>query len=238
MKAAEDRTAVRASTALLDQNGARLTIMTVRNISGIALVFVLAAIPAAAQDVGGPRVTVAFGAGRVNPLPVTLPYTAPTWTASVQIAAAKHLIVEGIATAWQHTTTSSSTVEMRDQTGTPFIRDATVRTRDGKSTVGVNALAAAKLGRVRLSSGAGVAFGFFSTRTGETVTACTLPVPNACDGFAESFQLRLFSIQCVLGATVPVTSRIQAFVAYRLVQPFTYGLGEINFVSGMQVAVR
>ncbi len=84
----------------------------------------------------------------------------------------------------------------------------------------------------------GVAFGFFSTRTGETVTACTLPVPNACDGFAESFQLRLFSIQCVLGATVPVTSRIQAFVAYRLVQPFTYGLGEINFVSGMQVAVR
>lgn len=198
----------------------------------------LAATPAAAQDVDGKRMAVALGVGQANPLPLSLPYTAPSWSASVQIAVAKHLIIEGTAGGWRHTSASPSTVEGRDRFGATFVRQATTRTREGTTAFGIDALAAARRGRMRFTSGAGVALGGFSSHATETVAACTSTDPGICKGFDERYRLRLFSIQCVLGVDVALTSRFDAFVVYRLLQPFNYGLGEVNLITGVKLGLR
>jgi opacity protein-like surface antigen len=206
------------------------------------VVAVVWATPGVAQTTSGPRVTAAFGVGRVNPLPVDFPYTGPTWSAAVQVAVAKHIIVEGVAAGWRHTTATSSRDEARDprdRSGqTLLIRQSTTSTREGKDTVSLNALATATLGRVRFTSGGGAGLGVFKSRTAETVTVCTGYDPDVCDPFTERFSLRMFSMQCVLGVDVAVTSRLQAFVAYRLSQPFNYGLGEVSVLTGLKVRIK
>ena len=73
------------------------------------------ATPAAAQVVHAQRLFIRAGVGQVNPLAIDLPYTATVWAASVEIAVAKHLIIEGMASGWHHRTESSSTLPGRDR---------------------------------------------------------------------------------------------------------------------------
>jgi len=153
---------------------------------------------------------------------------------------AKHLIIEGVAGGWRHTSIEASTGEARDsKTGQTIVsRRSATRTREGTETVSLNALATAALGRVRLTSGAGAGLGWFTSQTAETVTACSSTLAGACDGFNEQFRLGLFSMQCVMGVDVSVTSRLQAFVTYRLSQPFSYALGEVSMQTGLRIGLK
>ena len=113
-----------------------------------ALIVLGAASPAIAQSARPPKLSVAVAAGRVNPVSLELPLTAPVWTISVQFAPAKHLIIEGVATGWrfsQHLPTIAGDID-----------------RVSSHTIGVMAVATAATGRWRWSSGAGVGIDAFT----------------------------------------------------------------------------
>lgn len=203
---------------------------------GLAVAFLLAS-PAAAQKAPIGRVAIAFGFGRVNPLPIDLPYSAPAWSATLQLALARHLLLEGTASGWRHAAMRVSEEFLTDRDGRlVFSRQVSERQRDAMRIVAANAIATAAVGRVRFSSGGGVAVAQFARVSTLTVTACTASRPYFCDdGASVAGRTLMGAVQAALGADVTVTRRLAAFVSYRFTQPFSYGLGELTLTGGLRV---
>jgi len=194
--------------------------------------------PAAAQITREPRLAVAFGVGRVDPVPIDLPYTARTWSAAIQITAAKHLIIEGAVGGWRHTATDD--FEQFGRVGSPelvLLYRAKSELHDSKTLVSVSAIAAATIGRLRLRSGAGVGRAVFATDYSETITECA--VAQACrSGPPYRSSIGLFSMQGVLGLDVAVAHQLRASLTYRLSQPFTAALGDNSVLAGLTFGLR
>ena len=113
-----------------------------------ALIALVTSAEAQAQSARPPKLSVGFDAGRVNPVSLELPFTAPVWSVVVQAAPAKHLIIEGALTGW-HFAQSIPT-------------EALYFNRVDSHTVSLTAVATTTTGRWRWSSGAGAGIDMFT----------------------------------------------------------------------------
>jgi hypothetical protein len=212
-------------------------------VCGIGLAFTRAlATPVAAQD-KPPRLAVAIAVGQARPLapdfnptqlPTSRPRSAVTWSATVQTRLTKHLAIEGIVSGWNRVQTFSGNVG--GQNGTPIDHlDLSIQNSTYASML--NLLATTAIGRVRLSSGAGVGYAVVSSAFSSIFTQCTSP--TGCDiSSTGRGSVSAFGVQGVLSVDVRLTRRLQAFGAYSLTLPFSPGFGEISFVGGLKMVIR
>jgi hypothetical protein len=196
-----------------------------RTAACVALIVLAAATPARAQSPRPPALTVGVSVGHGKTLRWDFPFASVAWSASVQYAPAKHLIIEGAIGGW------------RDAVRRRF-SNITLESSLNFYSATVNAVATAAFGRLRFSSGAGAGLGSFKFRTTGAAITCQSPLPHACDQFAESVAYRALAVQGVLEADIAVTHRVQAFVVYRLGQPLTQPLGDISITAGARLAIR
>lgn len=193
---------------------------------------------ASAQDLP-PRLTASIAFGQARPLvsedsaadfvlSVSRPKNSAIWSVDIQFRATRHLIVEAAVANWQVSQSQSlSNVKLADGTNGPsFHEDFSFA--GGTRDVVLNAIATTSLGRVRLSSGAGIGY-FHVWGSYSDVT----DLGSSSGGGA----LSTAGIQGSLDVTVRVTRRIQAFGTYRLNLPFTPGFAEVNFIGGVRFVV-
>ena len=192
------------------------------------LIVLVAAAPARAQQsTRPPTLTIGVSVGHGKSLRWDFPFASAAWSTSIQYAPAKHLIIEGAIGGWRDVVNRRFQVVELDS-------------KFAFLSATVNALATTSLGRLRLSSGAGVGLGSFNFRTDLSGAAigCESPLPHACDQFATHATYRALAVQGVLEADVVVARRVQAFVAYRLGQPLTQPLGDISVTAGARVSIK
>ena len=185
---------------------------------------------ASAQTLEEPRLTVGVGAGVADPFHGDFDFTAPTWQASVRGHTARHFVVEGFLSGWQHNESESFGLA----NGTGRIEQETKRTI---RVVGVNFLARST-GRVSVYGGGGPGYWLHERRFTQTPSGCDPSSGQPC-GTVNTFNSAAFSVQGTAGVDAALTSRIIAYGQYQIALPVEdVGIGHSAFTAGIRIALR
>jgi len=203
-------------------------------LGSLALWAVLAVIPAGASaQATDPRMTLAFGAGQLQPLAKKIGFTAATWSVEFQAHATKHFLVGATLSGWQHTT-----IAFQDNVNTPLgQRTLTGSTGLTVRSIVFTAIATTMVKRMRFWSGAGV--GYTAVTERPTLALACLPTdPQPCDTFSYAASSGSLAIEGLLGAGLRLTRRLEVFADYSLILPAMPGSAAVTLVGGLRVGIR
>jgi len=187
-----------------------------------------------------PRLSVAAGAGLVQPLHADLDFTAGLWEVSLRGRLSPRVAIEGGFGEWRHT-------RKRERRDVPLLgptgpighagRIAERTARTGRSFE-VNMVALGRLGRVTAFGGGGAgALTMRRTFTAD-VSDCVSSVPQACSNSRSVFTSASLAFQGVGGIDVAVASRASVYGQFRFVAPTRdVGSSEIRVSVGARIAV-
>ena len=202
----------------------------------LAVLFVFAARPAAAQDPGNRHVSVGVAAGLATPLHGDFDFTATAWQADVRIDTARYFGFGVFFEEWRHTEEEVFTDQIISGPTGPLGRAArtTVRTDHRTRAVGWNALARGTASRATISGGGGVSYLLYSRDFRQTMSGCEPAL--LCSDFGEQFDNGSFAAQLQGGVDVGITAHVAVMGQFRAIFPIEDpGAGHHSIVGGVRV---
>jgi hypothetical protein len=203
-----------------------------RVLFSVPVIFVLAAVPAAAQDPGARRISVGASAGVATPLHGDFDFTAGSWQADVRFEPARHFAVSVFFEEWRHS--EEETFGPHDITGPAGIlgRVDRVATRTDHRTraLGWNGLATGAAQRVTVSGGGGISYLLYTRDFTQTMTGCA--PTSLCRDFSQQFDNSSFAAQVQAGVDVALTQHVAVMGQFRLLLPLADPGGGHHSVTG------
>jgi hypothetical protein len=201
-------------------------------------------LPAHAQAVSpadAPRVSVAAGAGIVDPFHGDLNFIAPAWEASVRFRVGKIVHLEVGGSRWWHIEESVRLNQIINGPNGPIGTIDRIEERSHRSqlAVEVNLLASGAVGRVSVWGGGGAALLQHKRVFSQTLTGCNLPAPSTCQDVENTFSSGDAAFLGAGGLDVRLASHVSIYGAVRLTIPSKdVGSSEVRVVVGARVGLR
>lgn len=192
--------------------------------------------PAGAQGSQEPRVYLAAGAGKADPLHSDLEFNAATWHVGVTTTVSRRLSVEVNYSEWRHTNERVTTdIPVQNFSGPAGrIGRLAQKTSYVTRTAGVNALLRGTAGRVALWGGGGPAWMLFRRDYEQTESECI--GIRLCDGFTNSHTANSLAVQAAAGLDVPIARRLAFFGQYSVAIPTQDpGSGHVAVTGGIRI---
>jgi hypothetical protein len=187
--------------------------------SAILAAWILAAVPAAAQDRDAPHVGLGAAVGVATPLHGDLDFTAGSWQADVRFDTARHFGFSVFFDEWRETEEQLRTDQAILGPVAVLGRADRVTTRTAHRTraLGWSLLARATAARVTLGGGGGVSYLVYSRDFTQTMSGC---VPETvCRDFSQRFDNGRFAAQAQVGADVAVAPHVAVTGQFRFLVP-------------------
>ena len=171
----------------------------------LAVLFVVAVCPVAAQDPDARHVSVGAAAGLATPLHGDFDFTATAWQADVRFDTARYFGFGVFFEEWRHTEEDIFTDQTISGPNGPLGRAerTTVRTDHRTRALGWNLLARATASRVTVSGGGGVSYLLYSRDFTQTTSGCE--PASLCRDFGQEFDNSSFAAQLQFGVDVGIT---------------------------------
>ena len=201
----------------------------------LAMLFVLAARPAAAQAPDDRHVSLGAAAGLATPLHGDFDFTATAWQADVRFDTARYFGFGVFFEEWRHSEEDIFTDQIISGPNGPLGRAArtTVRTDHRTRALGWNLLARGTASRVTVSGGGGVSYLLYSRDFRQTMSGCE--PASLCSDFGQEFDNGSFAAQLQGGVDVGITAHVAVMGQFRAIFPIEDpGSGHHTIVGGVR----
>jgi hypothetical protein len=202
----------------------------------LAVLLVLAACPAAAQDSDARHVSVGAAAGLATPLHGDLDFTATAWEADVRFETARYFGFGVFFEEWRHTEEDVFTDQTISGPNGPLGRAEriTARTDHRTRALGWNLIARGTASRVTISGGGGVSYLLYSRDFRQTMSGCE--PASLCRDSGQEFDNSSFAAQLQGGVDVGVAPHVAVMGQFRAIFPIEDpGGGHHTIMGGVRV---
>ena len=202
----------------------------------LAVLFVLAAGPVAAQAPEARHVSVGAAVGLATPLHGDFDFTATAWQADVRFDTARYFGFGVFFEEWRHTDEDVFTGQTISGPDGPLgrVERTTVRTGHRTRALGWNLLARGTASRVTVSGGGGVSYLLYSRDYRQTMTGCE--PASLCRDSGQEFDNGSFAAQLQGGVDVGLTRHVAVMGQFRAVFPIEDpGSGHHTIMGGVRV---
>jgi hypothetical protein len=181
----------------------------------LAVFFVLAGCPAAAQDPDARHISVAATAGLATPLHGDFDFTGTAWQADVRFDTARYFGFGVFFEGWRHT-------------------EEDVFTDHRTRALGWNLVARGTASRVTVSGGGGVSYLLYSRDFHQTMSGCE--PASLCRDSGQEFDNNAFAAQFQGGVDVGVAPHVAVMGQFRAIFPIEDpGGGHHTITGGVRV---
>jgi hypothetical protein len=202
----------------------------------LAVFFVLAGCPAAAQDPDARHISVAATAGLATPLHGDFDFTGTAWQADVRFDTARYFGFGVFFEGWRHTEEDVFTGQTISGPNGPLGRAerTTVRTDHRTRALGWNLVARGTASRVTVSGGGGVSYLLYSRDFHQTMSGCE--PASLCRDSGQEFDNNAFAAQFQGGVDVGVAPHVAVMGQFRAIFPIEDpGGGHHTITGGVRV---
>jgi len=202
----------------------------------LAVLLVLAACPASAQDPGGRHVSVGAAAGLATPLHGDFDFTGTGWQADVRFDTARYFGFGVFFEEWRHTEEELFTGQTISGPNGPLGRaeQTTVRTDHRTRALGWNLLARGTASRVTVSGGGGVSYLLYSRAFRQTMSGCE--PASLCRDSGHKFDNSSFAAQLQGGVDVRIAPHVAVMGQFRAIFPIEDpGGGHHTIMGGVRL---
>lgn len=205
-----------------------------------ALTLALLADRAAAQATDPPRLTASLAAGMATALHSDMGFNAAEWQIALRTSVSRHVFLEGYFDQWRHSDQeeySGGTIQSRTSVIGRYSK-LTKQTVHVTRSIGVNALAAGSVGRVRLTAGGGPGVMIYQRRFSQTLLDCQSAAPESCQDNRNTWTSSGLSVQAAAGAEVALTSRLAAFGQFQFTAPIEdFAFSHMSTTAGIRATI-
>lgn len=208
-------------------------------VAGILLLMLGAPALAGAQTFEPPKLTIGAAGGVSYPLHGDFQYVAPSWDASVQGQAARHLTVEGFLSRWRHSSDRVLTNMRSSGPGGSLgrIGEVTIESGESVAMAGLTFLSTFSRGRFTVAGGSGPAVMIFRSDYAQRFSGCD-PV-TACSNSEVHYTNGTFAVQLDGSVDVRLASRLTTFGQVRVGVPIEDpGSGHVAATVGLRLVLR
>ena len=202
----------------------------------IAVLLVLVACPASAQDPDGRYVSVGAAVGLATPLHGDFDFTGTGWQADVRLDTARYFGFGVFFEEWRHTEEQLFTGQTISGPNGPLgrVERTTTRTDHRTRALGWNLIARGTASRVTVSGGGGVSYLLYSRDFRQTMSGCE-PAP-LCRDSGHKFNNSSFAVQLQGGVDVRISPHVAVMGQFRAIFPITDpGGGHHTIMGGVRV---
>jgi len=202
----------------------------------LAVLFILAACPAAAQGPDGRHVSVGAAAGLATPWHGDFDFTATAWQADVRFDTARHFGFGVFFEEWRHTGEAFFTNQTISGPNGSLgrVERITARTDHRTRALGWNLVARGTASRVTVSGGGGVSYLLYSRDFRQTMSGCE--PASLCRASGQEFNNGSFAAQLQGGVDVGIAPHVAAMGQFRAIFPIEDpGGGHHTIMGGIRV---